>query len=74
MLGRFLIIWCVLHVIIIVVETIRYKCSNTALKFKYYLKNKLLGITYVVYGLDKIGCLFFIVSICYIYIIKGGLL
>lgn len=48
MLGRFLVIWCVLHVILLVVETIRYMYSNTALKFKYYLLDRLLGITYVV--------------------------
>lgn len=74
MLDRFLYLWCVLHVILLVVEIIRYKHSNTALKFKYYLKNRLLDITYFVYGLDKIGCVFFIGYICFNYITNGVLL
>lgn len=74
MLSRFLILWCILHVILFVVEFIRYKYSNTSLKFEYYLKNGLLDITYLVYGLDTVGCVFSIVYVCYNYITKGVLL
>ena len=74
MLGRFLILWCILHVILLVVEVVRYIYSNTVLKFKYYLTDRLLGITYVVYKLDMIGCVSLIGYICYNYITKGILL
>ena len=74
MLSRFLILWCVLHIILLIVEFIRYQHSNTALKLKYYLKNRLFGITYCVYVLDIMGWVIFIGYICYNYITKGVLL
>lgn len=74
MLKRFVILWCIVHVILLVVETIRYKYFNTIFNFKYYLRNRLLDITYVIRELDKIGCIFFIGYVCYNYITKGVLL
>ena len=74
MLSRFLILWCVLHIILLVVEIIRYQYSNTMLKFKYYFEDRLLGITYIVLVFDGLMCLATIGYVCYNYITKGVLI
>ena len=74
MLCRFLIIWGILHLVLLIVEIARYYYSNTALKLRYHLGNSLWDMTYLVIGLDVFGCMSFVSYLCYNFITKGVLL
>ena len=74
MVIRFFAVWGLLHVVLFLVELVRYKLSNTSLKFKYYFDTQVLDITHLVCAADIILCLLFIGYICYNFITKGTLL
>lgn len=74
MVSRFFIVWGLLHAALIIIEVIRFHCYKGGYNNEFYVKNKLLGITYIVYAMDFILAIAFVLYLCYNYIINGVLL
>ena len=71
---RFFIVWGILHALFILIEAIRYATYKGNLCFEFYLTNKLLFLTYIIFYFDLLGILGFICYVAIHFILEGTLL